>query len=146
MSKLGKKLGLEELEKSVDEWIAADGSRRRVHEKDKRKKKNVMDSYRSMWEDAVEDTIVEKKEMNPKVIEKIAKLTDRNDHNESLLVLAKEMRDKEAVKLLNSIKDMHKVYNHMPQELLTLRNRVFDNLMRKSSSQYSNHKDVYGAL
>ena len=51
-----------------------------------------MDSYRSMWEDAVE--IVEKKEMNPKVIEKIAKLTDRNDHNESLLVLAKEMRDK----------------------------------------------------
>ena len=39
MSKLGKKLGLEELEKSVDEWIAADGSRRRVHEKDKRKKK-----------------------------------------------------------------------------------------------------------
>ena len=99
---------------------------------------NVMDSYRNM--------IVEKKEMNPKVIEKIAKLTDRNDHNESLLVLAKEMRDKEAVKLLNSIKDMHKVYNHMPQELLTLRNRVFDNLMRKSSSQYSNHKDVYGAL
>ena len=146
MSKLGKRLGVEELEKSVDEWIAADGSRRRVHEKDKRKKKNVMDSYRSMWEDAVEDTIVEKKEMNPKVIEKIAKLTDRNDHNESLLVLAKEMRDKEAVKLLNSIKDMHKVYNHMPQELLTLRNRVFDNLMRKSSSQYSNHKDVYGAL
>ena len=106
-----------------------------------------MDSYRNMWEDAIEeDTIVEKKEMNPKVIEKIAKLTDRNDHNESLLVLAKEMRDKEAVKLLNSIKDMHKVYNHMPQELLTLRNRVFDNLMRQSSSKYSNHKDVYGAL
>ena len=108
----------------------------------KAEEKNVMDSYRAMWENA----IVEKKEMNPKVIEKIAKLTDRNDHNESLLVLAKEMRDKEAVKLLNSIKDMHKVYNHMPQELLTLRNRVFDNLMRQSSSKYSNHKDVYGAL
>ena len=43
------------------EWISADGQRRRVHEKDKRKKKNVMDSYRSMWEDAIEeDTIVEK--------------------------------------------------------------------------------------
>ena len=138
---------MDALEKKIDEWIAADGSRRRVHEKDKRKCKNVMDSYRNMWEDAIEeDTIVEKKEMNPKVIEKIAKLTDRNDHNESLLVLAKEMRDKEAVKLLNSIKDMHKVYNHMPQELLTLRNRVFDNLMRQSSSKYSNHKDVYGAL
>ena len=144
MSKLGKRLGVEELEKSVDEWIAADGSRRRVHEKDKRKKKNVMDSYRSMWEDAVE--IVEKKELDPKIIQKIAKLTDRNDHNESLYLLATAMRDKEAVKLLQSIKDMHKVYGHMPKELIDLRNKVFDNLMRQSKSKFANHKDVYGAL
>ena len=44
----GKKESVQELEKSVDEWIAADGTRRRVHEKDKRKNKNVMDSYRTM--------------------------------------------------------------------------------------------------
>ena len=142
-----KKHVMDALEKKIDEWIAADGSRRRVHEKDKRKNKNVMDSYRTMWEDAIEeDTIVEKKELDPKLIQKIAKLTDRNDHNESLRLLAMAMRDKEAVKLLDSIKDMHKVYNHMPQELITLRNRIFDNLMRQSSSRYSNHKDVYGAL
>ena len=144
MSKLGKRLGVEELEKSVDEWIAADGSRRRVHEKDKRKKKNVMDSYRSMWEDAVE--IVEKKELDPKIIQKIAKLTDRNDHNESLLILAKELKDKQAVKLLGSIKDMHKVYGHMPQELIGLRNAIYDNLMRQSKDKFDNHKDIYGAL
>ena len=41
---------------------------------------------------------------------------------------------------------MHKVYNSMPRELLDLRNRIFDNLMRQSSSKYSNHKDVYGAM
>ena len=140
----GKAESVKELEKSIDEWIAADGSRRRVHEKDKRKKKNVMDSYRSMWEDAVE--IVEKKELDPKIIQKIAKLTDRNDHNESLYLLATAMRDKEAVKLLDNIKGMHKVYGHMPKELIDLRNRIFDNLMRQSSSKYSNHKDVYGAL
>ena len=129
--------------KSKGTWGGADKDlAAKVKGKSESKESNVMDTYRQMWE----DTIVEKKEMNPKVIEKIAKLTDRNDHTESLLVLAKELRDKEAVKLLNNIKDMHKVYNHMPQELLTLRNRVFDNLMRKSSSQYSNHKDVYGAL
>ena len=129
------------------EWISADGQRRRVHEKDKRKKKNVMDSYRSMWEDAIEeDTIVEKKELDPKIIQKIEKLTDRNDHNESLYLLATALKDKEAIKLLDSIKDMHKVYNSMPSELITLRNRIFDNLMRQSSRKYSNHKDVYGAL
>ena len=84
--------------------------------------------------------------MNPKVIEKIAKLTDRNDHNESLLLLAKELRDKEAVKLLGSIKDMHKVYGHMPQELIGLRNKVYDNLMRQSKDKFDNHKDVNGAF
>lgn len=108
----------------------------------KAEEKNVMDSYRAMWENA----IVEKKEMNPKVIEKIAKLTDRNDHNESLLLLAKELRDKEAVKLLGSIKDMHKVYGHMPQELIGLRNAIYDNLMRQSKDKFDNHKDIYGAL
>ena len=106
------------------------------------KESNIMDTYRQMWE----DTIVEKKEMNPKVIEKIAKLTDRNDHNESLLLLAKELRDKEAVKLLGNIKDMHKVYGHMPQELIGLRNAIYDNLMRQSKDKFDNHKDVYGAL
>ena len=103
---------------------------------------NIMDTYRQMWE----DTIVQKKEMNPKVIEKIAKLTDRNDHNESLLLLAKELRDKEAVKLLGNIKDMHKVYGHMHQELIGLRNAIYDNLMRQSKDKFDNHKDVYGAL
>ena len=99
---------------------------------------SVMDSYRNM--------IVEKKEMNPKVIEKIAKLTDRNDHNESLLLLAKELKDREAIKLLGNIKDMHKVYGHMPQELIGLRNAIFDNLMRQSKNKFANHQDVYGAL
>ena len=108
----------------------------------KAEEKNVMDSYRAMWENA----IVEKKEMNPKIIQKIAKLTDRNDHNESLLLLAKELRDKEAIKLLGSIKDMHKVYGHMPQELIQIRNQIFDNLMRQSKNAHSNHDDVYGAL
>ena len=120
---------------------------------EKPKKENVMDSYRQMWEDGQkyapeleEDTIVEKKEMNPKLIQKIAKLTDRNDHNESLLILAKELKDKQAVKLLGSIKDMHKVYGHMPQELIKIRNQIFDNLMRQSKNAHSNHDDVYGAL
>ena len=120
---------------------------------EKPKKENVMDSYREMWEagqkyapELEEDTIVEKKEMNPKIIQKIAKLTDRNDHNESLLLLAKELRDKQAVKLLGNIKDMHKVYGHMPQELIGLRNAIYDNLMRQSKDKFDNHKDVYGAL
>ena len=92
------------------------------------------------------NVIVEKKEMNPKVIQKIAQMTNRNDHTGSLLLLAKELKDREAIKLLGSIKDMHKVYGHMPQELRTLRNVIHDNLMRQSKSKHDNHDDVYGAF
>jgi len=129
--------------KSKGTWGGADKDlAAKVKGKSESVESNLMDTYKQMWE----DTIVEKKEMNPKVIEKIAKLTDRNDHNESLLLLAKELRDKEAVKLLGNIKDMHKVYGHMPKELIDLRNKVFDNLMRQSKDKFDNHKDVYGAL
>ena len=41
---------------------------------------------------------------------------------------------------------MHKVYGHMPQELIKIRNQIFDNLMRQSKNAHSNHDDVYGAL
>ena len=41
---------------------------------------------------------------------------------------------------------MHKVYGHMPQELIGLRNAIFDNLMRQSKNKFANHQDVYGAL
>ena len=41
---------------------------------------------------------------------------------------------------------MHKVYGHMPQELINIRNQIFDNLMRQSKNAHSNHDDVYGAL
>jgi hypothetical protein len=41
---------------------------------------------------------------------------------------------------------MHKVYGHMPQELIGLRNAIYDNLMRQSKDKFDNHKDVYGAL
>ena len=109
----------------------------------KDKKEEIIDNVLDIWYKA---GLQEKKEFNPKVIDKIAKLTDRNDHNESILTLAKELKDREAIKLMNSIKGMHKVYGHMPRELIDLRNKIFDNLMRQSSSKYSNHKDVYNAL
>ena len=49
----GKKEEVDTLRNTIDEWIAADGTRRRVHEKDKRKQKGKlketpMDSYREM--------------------------------------------------------------------------------------------------
>ena len=170
----------------VKEWIAADGTRRRVHEKDKRKQKKtvkeggksqaqqaaiaiskkekagkpgydkegkslkketVMDSYRQMWEDAVEEeTLEEKREMDSKVIEKIAKMTDQNDHNQAVIHLARYMREKKVVKMGELLADMQKVNGSMTSDMIAIRKGMYDELMKKAKKTYDNFDDIYKAF
>jgi hypothetical protein len=152
MARLGKKLGVNEeelakLRSSIDEWIAADGTRRRVHEKDKRKQKGKlketpMDAYREMWEDA----IMEKKDLDPKVIEKIADMTDRNDHNEAVIELAKALKERKVIKMMELLQKMHKEMGHMTSDMMGMRKDLHNQLMDKSKKSFGNHKDVYNAF
>ena len=70
------------------EWKDADGNNRRVHEKDKRKDKkhNVMDSYRQMWEDALDEE-VSNITVDPR--NKISKSADQNKHAAEIAKQAK---------------------------------------------------------
>ena len=133
----------------VKEWIAADGTRRRVHEKDKRKSKkklkesNPMNTYRQMWEDAVEEeTLEEKREMDFKVIEKIAKMTDQNDHNQSVIHLARYMREKKVVKMGELLADMQKVNGSMSSDMIAIRKGMLDELLKKAKKMYDNFDDI----
>ena len=204
----------------VKEWISADGTRRRVHEKDKRKSEkklkesNPMDTYRQMWEDAVEEdideafskkpakgkdiakkmmksktmkgfankvkrmktvtavqldkmlpdyvsggdigamfedaveeeTIVEKKEMDSKVIEKIAKLTDQNDHNKAVMDLARYMREMKVVKMMEHMIAMHKINGSMSSDMINIRKEMLDLCLKKAKKLYDNFDDIYKAF
>ena len=137
----------------VKEWIAADGTRRRVHEKDKRKSKkklkesNPMNTYRQMWEDAVEEeTIVEKKEMDSKVIEKNAKLTDQNDHNKAVMDLARYMREMKVVKMMEHMIAMHKINGSMSSDMINIRKEMLDLCLKKAKKLYDNFDDIYKAF
>jgi hypothetical protein len=111
------------------------------------KKETVMNSYRQMWEDAVEEeTIVEKKEFNPKAVEKIAKMTDKNDHNASVLLLAREMREKKVEKMMNLLIQMHKENGSMTSDMVAVRKGMYDDLLKKAKKDYSNYDDIYGAF
>ena len=143
----GKKEEVDTLRNTIDEWIAADGTRRRVHEKDKRKQKGKlketpMDSYREMWEDA----IMEKKDLDPKVIEKIADMTDRNDHNEAVIELAKALKERKVIKMMELLQKMHKEMGHMTSDMMGMRKDLHNQLMDKSKKSFGNHKDVYNAF
>jgi hypothetical protein len=105
------------------------------------KKESVMDSYRQMWES---ENLEEKKEFKQNDIDKVAKLTDRNEHTKSLIHIAKSMGDKKSVKKLELIDKLHNEYGHMSMELGKLRNEIYDDL-KKDMEKYSNGKEMYNA-
>lgn len=107
----------------------------------KKKNESVMDSYRKMWES---ENLEEKKEFKQSDIDKVAKLTDRNEHTKSLIHIAKSMGDRKSLKKLELIDKMHNEYGHMPKGLMDMRNEVYDDL-KKDMMKYSNGKDMYGA-
>ena len=81
-----------------------------ISKKEKEKKESVMDSYRKMWES---ENLEEKKEFKQSDIDKVAKLTDRNEHTKSLIHIAKTMGDKNSFKKLQLIDKMHNEYGHL---------------------------------
>jgi hypothetical protein len=106
-----------------------------------------MDSYRKMWDDAVvEETIVEKKEFNPSAVEKIADMTDRNDHNGSMMLLAKEMKEMKVVKMLKLLIQMHKEQGHMTNAMMDMRKDISKELFKKAEKTYSNYDAIYKAF
>ena len=114
---------------------------------DSLKEQNVMSTYRKMWEDGQKyapETVSEGKEFKQSDIDKVAKLTDRNEHTKSLMHIAKTMNDKRSFKKLELIDKMHNEYGHMPKGLMDMRNEVYDDL-KKEMKKYSNGDDMYGA-
>ena len=101
----------------------------------------------AMFEDAVEEeTIVEKKEMDSKVIEKIAKLTDQNDHNKAVMDLARYMREMKVVKMMEHMIAMHKINGSMSSDMINIRKEMLDLCLKKAKKLYDNFDDIYKAF
>ena len=92
------------------------------------------------------EEIVEAQTMSDADIKKIAQMTDRNDHNGSLMHLAKLLGDKKGLEALKGIMQTHKALGHMPKGLVDTRMVIFDDLMKQSKKKYRNHSDIYNAL
>jgi len=95
--------------------------------------------------EGIED-LVEAQEMKDADVKKIAQMTDRNDHNGSLMHLAKVMGDRKSLDALKGIMMTHKAIGHMPKGLIDTRMGIFDDLMKQSKKKYRNHNDIYSAL
>ena len=62
------------------------------------------------------EEIVEAQEMKDADVKKIAQMTDRNDHNGSLMHLAKLLGDRKSGDALKGIMQTHKALGHMQRD------------------------------
>ena len=88
--------------------------------------------------------LLEKVDLDQKIVDKIADLTDYNNHNEARLVLAKEMKLKNLVKSYEALIVLHMQFNQM-NELMAARTKLDGWLMDGAKRKYGNFKDIYGA-
>ena len=82
------------------------------------------------------------------LVKKIEKHTDRNAHTESVIELAKFLKQKKFENILNSIMDIHMEMGSMPAELSKLGGNILDELMKMVRNKYGNdiYKQINSAL
>jgi hypothetical protein len=82
------------------------------------------------------------------VMDKIAKLTDNNDHTNAVLELATFLNNTKAVKLLQAIETIHSIEGSMPSEVSKYRSSILKDLTDKFKSKYGQDaaKELNGAF
>ena len=89
--------------------------------------------------------LLEKQELPQNVVDKIAKLTDYNNHNEARLVLAKQMGLKNLVKGYEAIMVLHDMFRQM-NEMMAARQKLDKMLFTQAKRTFSNYDKIYGAF
>ena len=67
---------------------------------------------------------------------KIARQTDMNEHNLAILSLAKFLKSKKAIELINNVIKMHDNFGYMPKNLIDIREEIYSTLMMLLKSKY----------
>lgn len=76
-----------------------------------------------------------------KLVKSISKKTSDNDHTGAAIELAKFLRNNNAVKILDSINDIHHIEGGMPLQLLQYRQEILNRLLTNVKNNYDN--DTY---
>ena len=93
--------------------------------------------------------ITEKKELGGALINKIERLTDRNNHNEARRVLALAMKGGDTKRYAQAYAGMEEIniaLGYLPPELGKLRNRLDKKLFIQAKKTYSDYEQIHGAF
>jgi hypothetical protein len=88
----------------------------------------------------------EKREFPQSAIDVIAKQTDKNDHNGSVKMLARSLGMKKEEKIMEYIKQIHKIERSMSPNLISYRTEIMNRCLKVADKMYSNAKDIHAAF
>ena len=88
----------------------------------------------------------EVKEFPQSAIDVIAKQTDKNDHNGSVKMLARALGLKNEEKIMEYIKQIHKIERSMSPNLISYRTEIMNRCLKVADKMYSNAKDIHKAF
>ena len=96
----------------------------------------------------LKNILLEKKELNPKQIQVVGMLTQRNNHNVARAMVAKDLlKDKQLYTAYMRIDDLTDFFGSLPPELFKLRKKMDEKLLKKGLvKMYSNWKELWSEL
>ena len=94
----------------------------------------------------LKDLILEKKELDQRFIDKIAKLTDRNYHTEARIEICKVMKWKDGVRFYEAMNVLNDIFRGDGPEQSKLKQDMEKDLYRQMLRSFSNYNDIYNAL
>lgn len=83
-----------------------------------------------------------------KLVDKMEKFTDNNQHTDTLSELAKHLGSKKHQLLLQAIDDIHEIEGSLPSEISKYRDRIYDELtaLAKRSMNAKEYSAVIGSM
>ena len=84
----------------------------------------------------------EKRDFPQAQIDQIAQLTDRNQHNDSVKMLAQMLGRKSEAKIMDHIAAIHKLDGHMYPSLISYRTDVMKKLLKLADRMFNNAKEI----
>ena len=94
----------------------------------------------------LKNILTEKKELSKSIVDDIAKMTDRNDHNGARMELAKAMNNLKYQNIYQGIKMIADREGSMPRGLMKYRDDVDKKFIQLAKRTYDNYNDIYGAF
>ena len=79
-------------------------------------------------------------------VDKLARMTDMNRHNDSVKFLAQLLKRKPEEKIMDSIIEIHKIERSMHPALIKYRTDIMNRLLKMADRVFSNAKDIHKAF